>query len=357
MTDATPRAFGADRLETGPGDELVLLCPLSKGWTARTARTTVRAAHPGTAVGWADRVSEVRAAEPQPDGSTRYRLAPWEDGQAFRRFERYDVESEKARAGERREIADAIGKRRLSILFAPLLGLLPGKVQKDMELRFGAPALAMTIVSALPPFVIGFLGMFAHMLGMAGGFLGWPAWLAPPLPIALYLFGESALRLGSAIAGLEPMGSLPVVVAHAAWREARGEGPAEKLESAATDADREQALHDRFSLLEPLLSLLPADSQRALQTRFGFDAIRWGRITAWVLLAVGAPNALAALVMLAAGRGGIGDFLGLVIGAFLAVEQVKRLGHLGRGEPSGSVLGALVRPMAGPLLAQPASTA
>ncbi len=149
------------------------------------------------------------------------------------------------------------------------------------------------------------------------------------------------------------MGSLPVVVAHAAWREARGESPSEKLEGAATDADREQALHDRFSMLEPLLSLLPAESQRALRIRFGFDAIRWGRITAWVLLAVGALNAFAALVLLAAGRGGIGDFLVLVIGAWLTVEQVRRLGHFRRGEPSGSVLGALVRPMAGPLLEAP----
>ncbi len=349
-----PPAFGADRVEETDGDAVLLECPVSKGWNARTARTPVRAAHPGTAVAWEERLFEVLAAEPRPDGGTRYRLAPWEDGQAIRRFERYDADAESGRESARRDLASGIRKRRWSIVLAPLAGLLPGSVQKRMEHEFGAPSLAMTVTSALPLLGIGFLGMFRHLLSVAGGAIDWLWWLAPPLPIALYLFGESALRLASAVAGGEPMGSLPVVVAHAAWKEARGESSAEKL--AAGDAaatDRAQALHDRYQVLEPLLSLLPAAAQRELAGRFGFDAIRWGRITSWILLVVGILDALAALGVIADGRGNLGDFLGFLIGFLLAAEQLSRLSRLRRGEPAGSVLGMLVRRLAAPLFAAP----
>jgi hypothetical protein len=352
MTREGPRAFGADRVEAD-GDELLLECPVSKGWNGRTARTPVRAAHPGATVAWEDRLFEVLAEEPLPNGGVRYRLAPWEDGQAIRRFERYDADAERARESFRQDLASGIRKRRWSVVLAPLAGLLPGSVQKRMEHEFGAPSLGMTIASALPLFVVGFLGMFRHLLGVAGGALDWPWWVAPPLPLALYLFGESALRLASAIAAGEPMGSLPVVVAYAAWKEARGESASAKLESrAAPEADRAQAIRDRYRMLEPLLSLLPSSAQRELTGRFGFDAIRWGRITAWVLLVVGSLNALAALGMLASGRGHFLDFLGFFAGSLLAAEQIPRLGRLARGEPAGSVLGALVRPLAAPLFGE-----
>lgn len=223
------RAYGADRIErTGPegDDELVLVCPMSKGWDPRTLATTVRPAHPGTTVSWEERLFEVRTAEPLAEGGMRYRLAPWEDGQAIRRFERYDDDTERAREAERQERADGIRKRRRSILLAPLAGLLPGAVQKKMETDFGAPAVAMTIASAIPLFVIGFLGLFRTLLMVLGGLQGvpggdWPRWLAPDFPIALYLTAESALRLGSAIAQGEPMGSLPVVLAYTAWTKRR----------------------------------------------------------------------------------------------------------------------------------------
>ncbi len=357
MTEPPPRASGADRIDGRDGEEIVLVCPVSKTWQGRTSRTTVRSAHPGTAVAWEERIYEVRSAEPLASGGFRYRLAPWEEGQTIRRFERYDEASEHGRAGERKDAVAGFRKRRLSILLAPLAGLLPGSVQKAMEREFGAPAIAMTVASSLPLFVVGFLGMFGHILGMAGGSLDWPAWLAPPLPVALYLFGESALRLASAIAGGEPMGSFPVVVAHAAWKEARGEGGTRPETAAPSAEEREQALVDRYDILEPLLSLLPAASQRLLEARYGFDPARWGRITAGVLLAAGGLNALASLVTLAAARGDLLDALGLVIGGLLAAEQIGRLRRLSRGEPAGSALGALVRPMAQPLLESgPAST-
>ena len=347
-SDEPPRALGADRIESIEGEEILLVCPISKGWSGRTRRTTVRAAHPGTAVGWEDRIFEVLAADPRPEGGMVYRLAPWEEGQAIRVFERYDAEAEGRREAVRAGDAASIRRRRGSILLAPLAGLLPGSVQKKMESEFGAPAIAMTCASAAPLLIVGFLGMFGHLLAVAGGRLDWPAWLAPPLPIALYLFGESALRLASAIAAGEPMGSLPVVVAYAAWKEARPDAPPPAVSAAPAEAARR--LRDRYALLEPVLALLPADSQRALEERYGFDKLRWGRITAIVLLAVNIPNAVAAVTLVAAGRGGSADGIGLVVSGYLVVEQVSRLARLSRREAAGSALGVLVRRMAQPLL-------
>ena len=97
----------------------------------------------------------------------------------------------------------------------------------------------------------------------------------------------------------------------------------------------------------------PAAAQRELAARYGFDPGRWGRITAGVLLAVGAANALASLAVLAAGRGDLWDAAGLVVGGLLAAEQVRRLRLLRRHEPAGSVLGALILSMAAPLFGAP----
>ncbi len=209
----------------------------------------------------------------------------------------------------------------------------------------------MTISSALPMLVIGFLGVFQQFIGGLGAGLGLPGWLSPPFPLALYLVIESALRLGSAIATGEPMGSLPIAVAYAAWVEARSSSPQTAGVPAASDdphADR-----DRYQMLEPLLSLLSPDEQRLLEASFRFEAIRWGRITAWILLAAGGLNAAASLLNLASGAGGAADLVWLLIGGFVAAEQAGRLRRLSAGEPAGSVLGALVRPLARPLLAAP----
>ena len=274
MTEAAHRAFGTDRLEAGPGEEMSLLCSIPKSWLPRKEKTMTSAEYPGTAVEWAGRVFEVRRAEPLPGGGMRYRLAPWTEGHAIRRMERYDEISEGERAGVQESRRGGLRRRRLSILFAPLAGLLPGKVQKEMESEFGAPAIAMTISSAAPLFVVGFLGVFEQFIGGLGGGLGLPGWLTPPFPLALYLVIESALRLGSAVAMGEPMGSLPVAVAYAAWVEARS-APVPRAGAPDTTEDP-HADRDRYRMLEPLLSLLSSGEQRVLETRFGFDTTRWG---------------------------------------------------------------------------------
>lgn len=162
----------------------------------------------------------MRDAIPAADGTIRYRLVPWDDRHAIRRMERYDAVSEEIREIERRDRRRDYDKRRLAILLAPLAGLLPRDVQKRMERDFGAPANAMTIASAAPLLVVGFLGLFAFLAGMAGATVPLPGWLAPPLPLAMYLFLESAARIMSAVASQEPLGSLPVELAWALYRTA-----------------------------------------------------------------------------------------------------------------------------------------
>ena len=352
-----PRAFGADQVRIGRSGEIELLCPFAKSWTPRLARTLTSAEHPGTAVEWAGRIFEVLEADRTAEGGMRYRFAAWEDRHAIRRLERYDEVSETIREGDRRDRHRDVGKRRLAILLAPLTGLLPADIQKKMERDFGAPALKMTIASAVPLLLIGFLGLVAFLVGSAGAAMDLPGWLAPSLPIAAYLFGESALRLASAIAGQEPMGSLPVVVAFAAWQSVRrpkeadpAGGPSE-IDAHPHD---EQGLQDRFRVLEPVLAFLSVGEQEFLAGRFGFDAARWGRITAAVLLAASVLNTFVSLAAFGTGDGIFWSALWLLPVGYLAVEQVRRLKTLARGDPAGSVLGRLVRPFARPLLAAPA---
>ena len=350
MPEESRRVFGGDRLEAGAGGEIWLVCAAPKSWLPRQDKTLTRAEYPGTAVDWEGRVFEVLRAEPLADGGMRYRLAPWEEGHAIRRMEQYDAASEAARGAESEDRRDRVRRRRLSILLAPLLGFLPGSVQKSMEGEFGAPAVAMTVSSALPLFVIGFLGLFRQL---TMGALVLPGILAPPFPLALYLFAESALRLGSAFATGEPMGSLPVVLAYEAWRETRAPSrtspPAPAaVESPPSDAERDAL--DRFRMLEPMLSLLSAPEQELLARRFGFEPVRWGKFTTAVLILVAGGNAAVALMNMAAGAFGTADALWLPIGGLLTLEQVRRWRRLRAGMPSGSVLGAFVRPLAKRLL-------
>jgi hypothetical protein len=352
-----PRAFGADQVRIGRSGEIELLCPFAKSWTPRGARTLTRAEHPGTAVEWDGRIFEVLEADPTAEGGMRYRFAAWEDRHAIRRLERYDEVSETIREGDRRGYRLDAGKRRLAILFAPLTGLLPAGTQKKMERDFGAPALKLTIASALPLFLIGFLGLVAFLVENAGAEMDLPGWIAPSLPIAAYLFCESTLRLASAIVGQEPMGSLPVALAFAAWQSVRRPNDRSPAAggSSRTGAEvlDEQGLQDRFRVLEPVLAFLPVGEQEFLARRFGFDAVRWGRITAAVLLAASALNTLVSLSAFGSGDG-LWSVLWLLPVGYLAVEQVRRLKTLARGDPAASVLGRLVRPFARPLLAAPA---
>jgi hypothetical protein len=371
--------FGSDRLEAAPDGAFWIICSAPKGWTPRRGRAHTSSEYPGTAVQWETELFEVVEAISHPDGTTRYRLEPWPDRHAVRSIQTYDEGNEAHRPRERARKKRSITKRRLTIILAPLLGHLPGPVQARMESEFGAPAVAMTIASALPLFALGLVSLvfslaaaFGAGLSGAGGSLEGRGSAIPnllPVALAVYLVVESGIRMGTAFLQGHPVGSVPgalfyeiarivggwPVLTAPAFRglPARGlrgpQGPPPGSLGHTPGPGR--ALQDRFRMLEPLLALLTPAEQNDLELRFGMETLRWGKITATLLLVVGGANLVASLALFAAGAGGLGDLVWLVAGAGLSIEQIARLREIARGRPAGSVLGALVRPLAGKLLA------
>lgn len=349
-------AFGQDFLERAPDGTVLLSSPASKGWTTRQERTPTSAEHPGTAVRFEGNVFEVLEARPLPDGAMRYKLAPWDFRHAIRVLQPYDASSEWERVQEHSRRRESIGKRRLAILFSPVLGHLPGPVQERMESEFGAPAFAMTIVSALPLLALGMIGVLSHLVSFLGGSLPSGASQAarllpwePPLPIALYLLMESAVRLGSTFVTGHPVGSLAGALGYELWSRWGGRST-RRPSYAGVPASPAQVVQDRYRMLEPLLALLSAEEQKLLESRFGFDPLRWGRITVVILLAISALGLLTSLAALLEGVGALGDLLVLLLGAGLFLEQIHRQKEISRGRPIGSLLGAFVRPLARSLL-------
>jgi hypothetical protein len=354
------RPHGSDRVEAGADRSVWLVCAAPKGWTPRRGRAHTPGEYPGTAVRWGTGLFEVVEAIAQLDGTVRYRLEPWPDRHVVRAIQSYEAGTEAARRQERTDHDRNIARRRLARVLSPLLGHLPGPVQERMEGQFGAPAVAMTVASALPLFALGFVsslfslaaafgeGFSVGMSGLENARRSIPHLL--PVPLAVYLVVESGIRMGVAFHQARPIGSLPGTLIYELWRIARGQ-PRVSLDSfRSLPPSSERALLDRFRMLEPLLALLSPTEQELLERRFGMETLRWGKITAILLLAVGGLNALASLASLAAGLGGFGDALWLLAGAALSAEQIGRLRRLARGQPAGSVLGGLVRPLARNLL-------
>ena len=214
------RAFGSDWVERTASEGAFLTSPMSKGWTARQPRTLTSPEFPGTAVRWEGALYEVREVEAHVTGSVRYRLAPWEKRHAARTVETYDAASEVVRQAEQDRRRRAVRKKRWSLLLAPLAGHLPARAQQRMESETGTSARLLTIASALPLLVLGVLGLLAFLLDSFGaGDTTLPRWPIPSLPIAAFLFLESAVRLAIAFLHGEPMGSIGGAVLYTLWCE------------------------------------------------------------------------------------------------------------------------------------------
>lgn len=218
----------------------------------------------------------------------------------------------------------------------------------------------MTLASALPLFALGLVSVVFSLaaaygagLSGAGGSLEGRGNAIPdllPVWLAVYLVVESGIRMGTAFLQGRPIGSLLGALVYEVARMV-GDWPAVTAPAfRGLPASPRKALQDRFRMLEPLLALLTPAEQNELELRFGMETLRWGRITAILLLVVGGANLAASVALLAAGAGGVADLVWLVAGACLSVEQIARLREIARGRPAGSVLGALVRPLAGGVL-------
>lgn len=340
------RPYGRDRIETLPGGRIALDAPEPKGWEARRVAPLLpnRTDHPGTAVLWDDAHWEVLTVERRGAG-VRYVLARWDEQNVFRGMARYDEETELEREELRREELKAEGKRGILVLLTPLAGLLPEEDQVALEYRLGVPAGRMTFTSAVLGLLFGTFSIIALVAkGLGGATFGIATWV---LLLGNYLFVESFARLIVILAQGRPIGSvlaLPWLIVKSLREPPRGkeEGLAPYDMRKQLEVERERV----YRALQPVLALLPAESQAILQTRYGFDALSWGRTTALVLLVCGAMFAGTAVMNVLARIGGAGEILWLAAGAGLILEQTRRLARIKAGQPAGSVFGRLVEPFA-----------
>ncbi len=345
-----PEPHGTDRLSLGPDGRFVLLARDPKGWRPRLPATRTSAEHPGTAVRWGGEIWEVLELDETKDGRWKYTLAPWDDAFAIRSLVPYDEEAETARAAERRAQRKSAGIRVVALATAPLAGLLPGRIQELLELEHGVRSTLLTAASLPIPLAVGTYGLvttfaaaFAPLLKAAGP-------VGDLLTAGLvYFFVESLVRLAVLFAQGRPIGSVVGVPLGLAARAARLLPSEPGI--VPTGPSPEQSLRDRHAMLEPLLSFLRPDEQAALKRRFGFDPLRWGRVTAWGLLLYPALTLPAQLAALAGGRTGGRGLAVLALSLAVVAEQLWRLRKIGRGEGAASLLGHLVRPFAAPLLA------
>lgn len=345
-----PRPFGTDRVEELPGGAVRLVCRHPKSWTPRKNAEHRTALHPGTAVRWEDELWEVVAARELPEGGARYDLAPWDDQHAIRVLLPYDETSEAERDADARDVGRRRAAGRLTLFLAPVAGLLPGCVQERLGTELGIRATTLTIASVFVPMAA---GTYALLMTMAAGFgagvrLGGPT-LEPLFPLLIYFLPESLLRFGVAMAQDRPVGSILGLPLYLLARATGLVGPPPSPQG-SRNLTAERLITDRYLMLEPLLSFLPVEDQRRLTEKFGFAAVTWGRRTAWLLLVYPGFTAPAQLARLLTRGGTLVAVLLLVATLLLAVEQVRRLRTLSRGQIAPSVLGHAVRPLAAPLL-------
>lgn len=306
--------------------------------------------HPGTAIRWEDELWEVVGAGSGPAESSWYDLAPWDEQHAIRLLLPYDETSEAERVAERRDASRRRAAGRVTLLLAPVAGLLPGRIQEKLGVELGIRATALTLASVFVPMAV---GTYCLLMLLAAGFgagmrLGGPS-VEVFFPLLTYFLPESLLRLSIGMAQGRPIGSILGLPLYALGRLTGVlERPEREQVTLAPTDDR--LLSDRFLMLEPLLSFLPAPDQATLRGRMGFSPVTWGKRTAWFLLVYPGLTAPAQALGLLTHGGGLGSILALVATVALAAEQVWRLQLLERGEPAPSVLGHLVKPYAAPLL-------
>src|SRR5450830_1921048 len=351
-----PRPLGRDRIAGVREGKILLSCAEPKGWRVRVPKAATSAEHPGTCVRWEEQLFEVEDLETHADGSLTYTLARWDERHAIRVIVTYDAETEAERIKETRAATRRVEGHTALLLAAPVVGSLPASVQERLEHEYNVRASTMSLASALPLFLFGAFCVVALRAVAFGG----PVLLPVPVLIAgHYLFAESAVRLGVALVQGRAIGTAAGTLLYEAWRLSRrgldrsvGRAmPPEKSVFQVVPPEPWEEDVDRFHLLEPVLSFLEARDQDVLAKRFGFDGLRWARISAiFLLVALGPFAATALLGFLLVPE--VSDLLVLLLAGGLCVEQVLRLRRVARKRPAPSVLGLFIRPWARRLLAE-----
>lgn len=135
-------------------------------------------------------------------------LQPWPDPEVMRTVFRLDEAWIEAHAVADEDHRRGRVIRWLSLPVAPLLALAPARLQRWWQDSWGFPAAAATLVSAVFELVAGGVGV-VQVLALTFGsdwFLSGPFRLAAVIGPAL--FAEALVRLATAAARAEPMGSV-----------------------------------------------------------------------------------------------------------------------------------------------------
>jgi hypothetical protein len=271
----------------------------------------------------------------------------------MRVVEAYSEEAEAERGRERADAARRSDRHVYVLLAAPLAGSLPEEVQERLEAAYNVPARFLSLSSALPLWVLGWVAL---VLLLATSIPGVGSIPTPVLFFGVYLLAESSARLVVCVLQGRPIGTLVGTLLYEAWRRLghatsrAGERPlAPETPAGGSEPGAARDALDRYHVLEPAAGLLPVDDQVRLAETFGFDGVRWGRTGAIFLLVMFGPLAVAS-VHGAISVFELSDIPKIAIFGGVAVEQVVRLRKLAAGRLAPSVLGVLVRPFAKPLL-------
>ncbi len=349
-----PRPLGRDRIVGVREGKVLLSSAKPKGWRARVPMGATSAEHPGTCVRWEEQLFEVEDLEARADGSLTYTLARWDERHAIRVITTYDDETEAERARETRAAARRVEGRTALLLAAPFAGSLPAPVQERLEHEYNFRASTMSLLSALPLWILGWISLILLMASFIGGAGPFPV---PVLLLGVYLLAESTARLAVCVLQGRPIGTVVGTLLYEVWRLSgrgldRSAGRAVPPEKSVFQVETPESWEedvDRLHLLEPVLSFLPAGDQDVLAKRFGFDGPKWARISAiFLLVALGPLAATALLGFLLVPEAS--DLLVLFVAGCLSVEQILRLRRVARRKPAPSILGLFIRPLARRLL-------
>ena len=345
------RAFGADRVRAGKGEQWILFSPRPKNWQACVPKTLTTAEHPGTAILWEERFFEVVSAERSGTG-VRYVLEPWRDHHVIRVSDLYDDASEQQREADHHATIARERGRKTANFAGIFTGLLPASAQEQLRTELGLLPAKLTSLSLLLPFayVVWFVLRFVQDL------FDHQATPFALLLLAIYLLFETIIRLYFAWFQRRPIGSILGVVPYVIFYVAAGKrtGAVSPFEVPRgqrvfiTEPTDDVALRDAYNMREPFLTLLSAGEQQALSKRFGFDYRKHGRVVAWVILFGAAAGVASSVGKLQAGPR-LSAFVSLIVALGIGIEQLVRLVAMRRG-PVPSVFGVFVRPFARKLL-------
>ena len=258
---------------------------------------------------------------------------------AIRVSDRYDEESETARAAEWRAALSREKRRKSATFLSVLAGHFPEAVQEHMGRELGVSPARMTMASAFGTWLI--TAGLVYWIGE--GILRQtprPVWA---FVIAIWFGVESTIRFFSAMATGRAMGSPLGIFGYIAWYVAGGKHRGalspfaqEKGRSVkTTEASPEQAEIDAFMMRESLVTLLPRIDQERIAARYPYLYRRGATIIACILLFFSLLGVFTSFRS--------GARFQVLMASALSIEQIWRLTVFPR-HPAGSVLGFLVRP-------------